>query len=104
MSAYRSKVKLTVDLAKLKKSGMEPYKTQKAIYNFFMGKGFTYHRHFGFIYDRELTKEEWIEIAVELDDNGWFQNFNSFDTDIIGEIRDLTYLFTAKKDETGRSE
>lgn len=93
MSEYRSRVKLTVDLKKLKKSGMEPYETQKAIYNFFMEKGFTYHRHLGFIYNRELAHEEWVKIAVELDDKGWFQNFNSFDTDIIGETRNIVHLF-----------
>jgi hypothetical protein len=93
MSEERSRVKLTIDLAKLEKNGMEPRKTQEAIYNFFIEKGFTYQRHLGFIYDRELTREEWAKIAVELDNHGWFKNFNSFDTDIIGEAEDLTHLF-----------
>jgi hypothetical protein len=93
MNEYRSRVKLTVNLAKLKKSGMEPRKTQKAIFNFFIEKGFTYHRHLGFIYDRELTHDEWVKIGLELYDNGWFKSFNSFDTDVIGETKDITYLF-----------
>lgn len=93
MSEYRSRVRLTVDLAKLKESGMKPNETQKAIHNFFVEKGFTYHRHLGFVCDRELTHEEWVKIAVELDDNGWFRNFHSFYTDVIGESEDITYLF-----------
>jgi hypothetical protein len=93
MSEDRSRVKLTVDLAKLKKSGMEPRKTQKAIYDFFINKGFTYQRHLGFIYSRELTHDEWAEIRAELYDHGWFKNFNSFDTDVIGETENLTHLF-----------
>ncbi|MFR5601018.1 MAG: hypothetical protein ACLTKI_01025 [Lachnospiraceae bacterium] len=77
MSENHSRVKLTVDLAKLKESGMEPHKTQKEIYEFFMEKGFAYHRHFGFVYNGALTHEEWVKIATELDDNGWFRNFHS---------------------------
>jgi hypothetical protein len=90
-------VKLTVDLAKLKKSGMEPRRTQEEIYNFFIEKGFNYHRHLGFVYNRELTHDEWKKIVVELDDNGWLHNFHSFNTDVIGETRDITYLFRDKK-------
>jgi hypothetical protein len=71
---------------------MEPQRTQKAIYNFFIEKGFTYDRHLGFIYNRELTHNEWVKIAIELDDNGWFKSFNSFDMDVIGETEDIIYL------------
>jgi hypothetical protein len=101
MNEERSRARLTIDLAKLKKSGMDPKKTQEAIYDFFIKKGFTYDRHLGFIYDRELSHSEWLEIGVQLQKNGWFQNFYSFDTDVIGETIDLTYLFrqAAKKNQ-----
>ena len=93
MSEYRSRVKLNMDMAKLKKSGMNPRKTQEEIFRFFMDKGFTYHRNSGYIYDRELAQEEWEKITAELDDNDWLQYIYSFDADVIGEINDMTHLF-----------
>lgn len=93
MSEYRHRIKLVTDLEKIRKNGMKPYETQKAIYDFFMDKGFTYQRHLGFICERELTAEELGQIDTELGNNGWLCLFHSFTTDLIGESRDLTYLF-----------
>ena len=93
MSEYRYRIKIVVDLEKIRKNGMKPYEVQKAIYDFFMDKGFTYQCHLGFIYERELTAEELDQIDAELDHNGWLCIFRSFTTDLIGETRDLTYLF-----------
>jgi hypothetical protein len=99
MSEYRSRVKLTIDLAKLKKSGMEPRRIQEGIYHFFIEKGFTCQRQLGFVYDRELTKEEWGKIVAELNDHGWLELFHHFHTDVIGETSDLTYLFWEEEKE-----
>ena len=96
MSEYRYRIKLVTDLEKIRDNGMKPYEIQKAIYDFFMDRGFTYQRHLGFIYERELTVEELDQIDVELDNNGWLRLFHSFTTDLIGETRDLTYLFQKK--------
>ena len=93
MSEYRSRAKLNMDMAKLKKSGMNPRKTQEEILHFFMDKGFTYHRNLGYIYDRELAQEEWTKITAEMADNDWFQCINNFDIDLIGEPNSLLYLF-----------
>jgi hypothetical protein len=93
MGAYRSRVKLTIDLAKLQKAGLEPQKTQRAIYDFFLAKGFTYHRHLGFLCDRELTCGEWEKLGGELRESGWFPCLDRFDTDLMGEPEDLTHLF-----------
>ncbi len=96
MSEYRYRIKIVADLEKIRENGMKPYEVQKAIYDFFMDKGFTYQRHLGFIYERELTAEELDQIDAELDHNGWLCIFRSFTTDLIGETKDLTYLFRKK--------
>lgn len=96
MSEYRHRVKLVADLEKIRKNGMKPYEAQKSIYDFFKDKGFSYQCHLGFIYERELTAKELDQINVELDNNGWLRLFRSFNIDLIGETRDLTYLFQKK--------
>ena len=93
MSEYRHRIKLVTDLEKIRKNEMKPYEVQKAIQDFFMDKGFTYQRHLGFIYERELTAEELDQIDAELDNKGWLRLFRSSNIDLIGETRDLTYLF-----------
>lgn len=93
MSEYRHRIKLVTDLEMIRKNEMKPYEVQKAIHDFFMDKGFTYQRHLGFIYERELTAEELDQIDAELDNKGWLRLFRSFNIDLIGETRDLTYLF-----------
>lgn len=93
MSEYRHRIKLVTDLEMIRKNEMKPYEVQKAIHDFFMDKGFTYQRHLGFIYERELTAEELDQIDAELDNKGWLRFFRSFNIDLIGETRDLTYLF-----------
>lgn len=90
MGENHSRVKLTLDIRKFKTAGLDLHDTQKEIYQFFMDRGFTFQRHFGYIFERELMHDEWLKIAMELDDKGWFQNFHSFDTDVIGEIHDIT--------------
>lgn len=97
MSEYRSRVRLTLDIGKFKTAGFDLHDTQKAIYDFFMDKGFSYHRHTGFYYDRELTEAEWLKIVMELEDKGWFQNFHSFDTDVIGEIYDVKSIIISEE-------
>jgi hypothetical protein len=99
MNEERSRVRMTIDLAKLKESGMDPKKTQETIYHFFIDKGFTYDRHLGFVYDHKLSHEELLELEVKLRKNGWFQIFYSFDTDVIGETIDLTHLFRQTPEE-----
>lgn len=85
-----------MDWTELKKADMNPHETQKAIYDFFIKKGFTYHRHLGFIYDRELSQEEQSKLAVELNDNGWFNCFNTYP---IGELYYITSFFREATDE-----
>lgn len=92
MEKKQSRVKLTLDIRKFKTAGLDLHDTQKEIHEFFMDKGFTFRRHFGYIFERELTHDEWLKIAMEIDDKGWFQNFHSFDTDVIGEIYDITEI------------
>ncbi len=76
MSEYRHRVKLVADLEKIRKNGMKPYEAQKSIYDFFKDKGFSYQRHLGFIYERELTAKELDQINVELDNNGFQYRFD----------------------------
>lgn len=92
MGENRSRVKLTLDIGKFKTAELDLHDTQEKIHEFFMDKGFTFRRHFGYIFERELTHDEWLKIVMELDDKGWFQNFHSFDTDVIGEIYDITEI------------
>lgn len=92
MEKNHSRVKLTLDIGKFKMSGLDLHDMQEEIHKFFIDKGFTFRRHFGYIFDRELAHDEWLKIAMELDDKGWFENFHSFDTDVIGEIHDLTEI------------
>ena len=104
MGENRSRVKLTLDIGKFKTAGLDLHDTQKEIHQFFMDRGFTFRRHFGYIFEWELTHDEWLKIAMELDDKGWFQNFHSFDTDVIGEIHDITELVKGMASESGEEQ
>lgn len=49
MGENHSRVKLTLDIRKFKTAGLDLHDTQEEIYQFFMDRGFTFQRHFGYI-------------------------------------------------------
>lgn len=50
MSQKRSRVKMNVDIAKMRKAGKDPREVQKRLLDFFRKRGFSYEVHIGYLY------------------------------------------------------
>lgn len=50
MSQKRSRIKINVDLAKIRREEKDPREVQKRLLDFFQKKGFSYEIHMGYIY------------------------------------------------------
>lgn len=59
MSQKQSRVKINVDLVKIRKAEKDPREVQKRLLDFFQKKGFSYKVHIGYLYHGQMTQEGW---------------------------------------------
>ena len=57
MSQKRSRVKMNVDIAKMRKAGKDPREVQKRLLDFFRKRGFSYEVHIGYLYHRQFFQK-----------------------------------------------
>lgn len=78
MSQKRSRVKMNVDIAKMRKAGKDPREVQKRLLDFFQKRGFSYEVHIGYLYHGQMTQEGWQQILTELKECGLAQFIHMF--------------------------
>lgn len=87
MSQKQSRVKINVDLVKIRKAEKDPREVQKRLLDFFQKKGFSYKVHIGYLYHGQMTQEGWQQILAELKECGLAQFIHDvFCYDVTGKI------------------
>lgn len=87
MSQKRSRIKINVDLAKIRREEKDPREVQKRLLDFFQKKGFSYEIHMGYLYQGQMTQEEWQQSLAELKECGQAQFIHdAFVYDMPGKI------------------
>lgn len=87
MSQKRSRVKMNVDIAKMRKAGKDPREVQKRLLDFFRKRGFSYEVHIEYLYHGQMTQEGWQQILAELKECGLAQFIHdAFVYDMPGKI------------------